>query len=176
MQIFAWLAAFLFGIGATFVVLAFVVLLRFLFGRSSRLDRVSASKRHRSGVVSILSRIVFFIWSFALLTNAAVFTALLDARRPFGCDYQGLIVTCPESAGGGALASYLGLPDFLAANTGFLLEVLWTLPAHFGSGFSNLPAVLPQLAIGLIGPVLMLLALWGLVKLLGDIRRLWRDG
>ena len=174
MQTFFWLAAFLYGIGAIVFVLVIVGLLRFLFGGSSRLERGRAPERHRGGVVSILARIVFFAWSVTLLASAAIFTALMDGRRPLGCDFQDLILSCTDFAGGRALAWYLSLPDWLAASTGLLFVVLRALPTHFRTGFSNLPATPSQLAAGLIGPILLLLAWWGLVKLVGDIRRLWR--
>ena len=66
----------------------------------------------------------------------------------------------------------MSLPAALAQYTQQLIAVAWAPQTYLQEGIATLPP--SELALGLIGPVLLLLAWMGLGRMLGDVGRLWR--
>jgi len=147
-----WLFLFLFGIAAIILISLVVDLIRFLFGRSRRLP--PPRRRRQAGLGSLFLRLMFF-------------------REIGSCSMTGSSVFCEGYAGAGALGGLLSLPAWLADQTNLLLAVIRAPSVFFADGLASLPVPPAELAMGLVGPVVLLLAWLGFVLLLRDVRRLW---
>jgi hypothetical protein len=169
---FLWLYLFLTGAAVILALNAAIWLLQFLFGHSSRLDRgTRPGRRRRGGLLGISSRVVFVLWSLMLLASGLVMTAI-GRGQGLGCTLResGSQIACEGFAGAEGLAWILSLPALLSGNTQRLLTLLRT---PWGAE-AMIEWPLPELAFGLIGPVLLLVALLGFARILGDVRRFWR--
>ncbi|MHA1158379.1 MAG: hypothetical protein ACTSP2_06500 [Alphaproteobacteria bacterium] len=166
-----WLFLFLFGIAAIILISLVVDLIRFLFGRSRRLP--PPRRRRQAGLGSLFLRLMFFAVALELLISGMA-SSLLGAGREIGsCSMTGSSVFCEGFAGAGALGGLLSLPAWLADQTNLLLAVIRAPSVFFADGLASLPVPPAELAMGLVGPVVLLLAWLGFVLLLRDVRRLW---
>lgn len=172
MQTFLWFYLFLAGAAVILALKIAIWLLQFLFGHSSRLDRgIRPGRRRRGGLLGISSRVIFFLWSLMLLASGLVMTAI-GRGQDFGCTLRGSDshIACEGFGGAEVLAWLLSLPAVLARDTQQLVALLRT--PWGADAMVELP--LPELALGVIGPVLLLVALLGFSRIMGDVRRFWR--
>ncbi len=168
----AWLVLFLGGVAAIVVVAILAGLLRFMFGRSTRLQR--PRPRRRGGFLAVLARISFVVVALGLLVAGLVVSRLRNGDSLGGCSITGAFVECTGFPGAGIAGVFLSLPARLADGTNVLLAIARAPGRYLSDGLAGLPVPPADLALGAVGPLLILLAWIGFAVLLADLRRLWR--
>ena len=169
----AWIVVLLAGMAVVLLLVLVAALVRFLFGGSGRPDARPQTRRRRFRFFAWIGRLVFLVLSLTLIVGGAAQLALAGGVVRYGCTLRGATIACEGLPGIGAVGWWLSLPGVLADRSNLAFEVLRNLPSFVGEGSFGLPLPAADLSVGLVAPIVLLIALAGFASILRDVRDLW---